>query len=457
MAAPYVCRKPGLALIAKHIRESTAMPLNAIEQYLLELINRGRLDPAAEAARYGVALNAGLAAGTIDASAKQVLAPNAQLETAATGHSSWMLAHDIFDHTETNGSTPGNRATQQGYIWGMVGENIALLGTSASTIDLADAIEGHHAGLYRSEHHRTNTMNEDYREIGLSQEQGDFTFQGQGTYTASMLTELFGRSGNTHFLTGVAYTDRDADKFYSIGEGRGDLQLRAGGIIGQSSAAGGYAMELDPARNLAVTGTIGDRSFGLTVDLSQGNVKLDVVGLDLLLTSGSVDLDYGIHDVRLLGVDDLDASGTASANRLSGNKGDNLLTGLAGNDSLSGGSGADRLNGGADNDLLIGGTGNDRLTASAGYDRMWGGAGADDFVFSGNFSREVIRDFSVQGGDDLLLNNSLWTGQLTAAQVVARFADVVRGDVLFDFGHGETILLDGVGSLTGLAATISIF
>jgi serralysin len=433
------------------------MPLNAIEQYLLELINRGRLDPAVEAARYGVSLNAGLAAGTIDTSAKQVLAPNAQLETAATGHSSWMLAHDIFDHTETNGSTPGNRATQQGYVWGMVGENIAMLGTSASTIDLAEAIEGHHAGLYRSEHHRVNTMNEDYREIGLSQEQGDFTYQGQGTFTSSMLTELFGRSGNTHFLTGVAYTDRDGDKFYSIGEGRGDLQLRAAGVIGQSSTAGGYAMELAPARNLDVTGTIGDRSFGLAVDLSHGNVKLDVVGLNLLLTSGSVDLDYGIHNVRLLGVDDLNATGTASANILSGNKGDNMLAGLAGNDSLSGGAGADRLNGGAGDDLLTGGAGNDRLTASAGYDRMWGGDGADDFVFSGNFSREVIRDFSVRGGDDLLLNDSLWSGHLSAAQVVARFADVVRGDVIFNFGHGETVLLDGVGSLAGLAGAISIF
>jgi serralysin len=433
------------------------MPLNAIEQYLLELINRGRLDPSAEAARYGVSLNAGLAAGTIDASAKQVLAPNAQLETAATGHSSWMLTHDIFDHTETNGSTPGNRATQQGYVWGMVGENIAMLGTSASTIDLAEAIEGHHAGLYRSEHHRMNTMNEDYREIGLAQEQGDFTYQGQGTFTSSMLTELFGRSGGQYFLTGVAYTDRDGDKFYSIGEGRGDLQLRADGVTGQSSSAGGYAMELDAASHLAVTGTVGDRSFGLQVDLSHGNVKLDVVGLDLLLTSGSVDLGYGIHNVRLLGVDDLDATGTASANIMSGNKGDNMLSGRAGDDRLTGGAGADHLNGGANNDMLMAGTGNDRLTASAGYDRMWGGDGADDFVFSGNFSREVIRDFSVRGGDDLLLNDALWSDHLSAAQVVARFAHVVRGDVLFDFGHGETILLDGVGSLSGLAGTISIF
>ena len=34
------------------------------EQYLVELINRGRANPAAEASRYGIDLNEGLAAGT---------------------------------------------------------------------------------------------------------------------------------------------------------------------------------------------------------------------------------------------------------------------------------------------------------------------------------------------------------------------------------------------------------
>jgi serralysin len=433
------------------------MPLNAIEQYLLELINRGRLDPAAEAARYGVALNAGLSSGTIDATAKQVLASSSQLETAATAHSSWMLNNDVFSHTGASGTSPGARATSQGYVWGMVGENIATLGTSASTINLADAIESHHSGLYRSEHHRVNTMNEGFREIGLAQEQGMFTYSGQGTYTSSMLTELFGRSGSQYFLTGVAYSDRDGDSFYSIGEGRGDLVLRADGVTGRSSAAGGFALELDADRTLAVTGTVGGKSFGLSVDLSDGNVKLDVVGTSWLLASGNVDLGYGMQNVRLLGVDGLDATGSAAANHLLGNKGGNVLIGLGGGDHLAGGAGADRLNGGTGDDNLTGGTGNDRLTGAAGWDRLWGGDGADDFVAGGNFGHDVIRDFSTREGDDLWLNNTLWSGTLTANQVVNRYADVVRGDVVFDFGHGEVIVLDGVGSLSGIAAAIEIF
>ena len=42
------------------------MTLSAAEQYLLELINRARLNPAAEAARYGIDLNAGLRLKALD-------------------------------------------------------------------------------------------------------------------------------------------------------------------------------------------------------------------------------------------------------------------------------------------------------------------------------------------------------------------------------------------------------
>ena len=91
------------------------MGLSAAEQYLLELINRARLDPQAEANRYGVGLNSGLQSGTIDTQAKQVLAPNAQLEAAALGHSNWMLDADTFSHTGSGGSSPGARMTAAGY------------------------------------------------------------------------------------------------------------------------------------------------------------------------------------------------------------------------------------------------------------------------------------------------------------------------------------------------------
>src|ERR1700712_5544630 len=87
---------------------SAGYPTN-LEQYLVELINRGRANPAAEAARYNVALNEGLAAGTISTPAKQPLAINPFLTDGARGHGQWMLAHNTFSHTGANGSNPGAR------------------------------------------------------------------------------------------------------------------------------------------------------------------------------------------------------------------------------------------------------------------------------------------------------------------------------------------------------------
>src|SRR5437764_1681142 len=77
------------------------------EQYLVELINRGRANPTAEAARYSIDLNEGLAAGTISTAAKEPLAINPYLTSAAHGHSQWMIDTDTFSHTGLNGTDPG--------------------------------------------------------------------------------------------------------------------------------------------------------------------------------------------------------------------------------------------------------------------------------------------------------------------------------------------------------------
>ncbi len=98
------------------------------DQYLLELVNRARLDPLAEAARYGIDLNQGLSSGTISAAAKQPLAGNTDLAQASEAHSEWMLAANTFSHYGPGGSTPGDRMGDAGYdftgswTWG---ENIS--------------------------------------------------------------------------------------------------------------------------------------------------------------------------------------------------------------------------------------------------------------------------------------------------------------------------------------------
>ena len=230
------------------------MPLTAPEQLILELINRARLDPLGEAKRDGIDLNQGLTAGTLGAQVREVLAPDAALATAADRHSLWMLDTDTFSHTGANGSTPVQRVQAAGYAltgaW-KCGENIAANGsTGAISLD-AIAAQQHH-DLFLSPLHRENILDDVYRQIGVGQVAGAFTDATGTTFNAAMLTEDFARAGTPVFVTGVAYADRDANHFYSIGEGRAGVVLSANGASTGTESAGGYAL----ARSAAAAATV---------------------------------------------------------------------------------------------------------------------------------------------------------------------------------------------------------
>ena len=409
------------------------MTLSSAEQYLLELINRARLDPAAEAARYGIALNAGLSAGSISTAAKQVLAPSAQLEQAAVLHSQWMLDNDVFSHTGAGGSTPGSRMTAQGYTWFAVAENIGY-NSSSGSVTVEGSIANLYEGLFRSEGHRVNTLNGTYSEVGVGAEAG--IYQGRN---AAMLTEDFGARNTGHVLTGVAYADANHDRFYGMGEGTADVVFAIAATSASTAPAGGYGLAAGNGSAVAVTGHQGARNFSLVVDMRPGNVKLDLVNGDTFYSSGSVTLGSGVNDLVLLGVAPLDGTGSAAANQLTGNKGANTLTGLGGADRIIGGGGADVVHGGTGNDVLK------------------GGAGSDSFVFQTLGGQDRVQDFNART-DALLLDDALWAGQdLTAAQVVTQFAQLGSGEVLIEFAGGVQIELNGVTTLAGLAAAIEIF
>lgn len=449
------------------------MALSAAEQYLLELINRARLDPAGEAARFGISLNAGLPAGQLTAQSRQVLAPNQMLEQAAIGHSQWMLAADVFSHTGSGGSTPTSRAAQQGYYATSIGENLTWRGDTRG-INLEAIIGVQHQDFFLSAGHRSNMLYERYREAGVAQEGGLFS-SGGNTFDASIVTALFGTSGAKVMLTGVSYTDTNRDGFYSIGEGRAGVSFTAQNVTGSTAAAGGYALALTAVTGVRVQGLAGTVPFAFSIGMAVGNVKLDVVDGNTLLSSGNIGLISGIDNMRLLGGVALQATGNAAANVMTGNAAANTLTGMAGadrlagaagadyllgclgNDTLSGDAGADRLLGLADNDVLDGGAGADRLDGGAGADILTGGADRDSFVFLDNFGVDRVTDFSAAARETLIFDDALWTGAtLTAAQVVAQYATVVAGTVQFAFSPVEVVVLAGVTSTTGLEAFVQI-
>lgn len=252
----------------------------AYEQLMLELVNRTRADPAAEAARLEMGLNDGLPAGTISTAAKEPLAFHPQLIAAGRTHSQWMLNEDIFDHTGAGGSDAGERMIDAGYVFSSPyswGENISWGGWTGALDPLPMTYDLHN-GLFRSAGHRKNICGTGFRQLGIGILEG--TFQG---YNALMATQNFAASGAyPHpWLLGVVFRDKDKDGAYDVGEGVSGVTvaLADGSWEAVTSGSGGYAMPCAGSGTLDVTftGTALDSSVTRTIRRAGVNVKLDLV------------------------------------------------------------------------------------------------------------------------------------------------------------------------------------
>lgn len=250
---------------------------------MLELINRARANPGAEAARLGLDLNEGLPPGTIADTPKPPLAFHALLIQSARAHSQWMIDTDVFDHIGLNGSDPWDRMTAAGYQfkggW-QWGENIAWKGTTGAP-NLTQFTAANHDGLFRSPPHRENLMEAGFDEIGLGVLQGGFTVAAT-TYNAVMVTQNFARSGGTPgpLLLGVVYRDSNGNAFYDVGEGLAGVTVRpaSGTYYAVTSTSGGYAIPLSATAGplqVTISGGALPSPVTKTIALSTQNVKLD--------------------------------------------------------------------------------------------------------------------------------------------------------------------------------------
>ena len=249
------------------------------EQYFLELVNRARANPLAEAGRYGDDLNAGLAPGTLTAAPKQPLAFDLNLIKAARLHSDWMLQTDVFSHTGIGGSTAGERmemagyAFDQPYVWA---ENIVWQG-STGAIDLLASVIAEHEALFQSPGHRINLLNPVLEQAGIGLSEGIFSAQGTA-FNALMGTQNFTATARGPYLTGVVMDDHNSNGFYDIGEGIGNVSILATGQAGSfattSWGAGGYTLEL-PVGVYDVTFSKADIQQSAVVSIGADNVKFD--------------------------------------------------------------------------------------------------------------------------------------------------------------------------------------
>jgi len=272
----------------------TAPTMTDSEQYMLELINRARANPTAEAVRLGIGLNDGLAVGTITNDAKQPLAPQQQLITAAGLHSQDMLDRDYFSHTTLGAGTFfSQRVTDAGYIWRSVAENI---GYAAKTVSASQTvyINEIHEGLMKSAGHRVNIMAAASEELGIGAVLGDFRTPGNSaTFEfTEMVTQDFGRRDINPYLTGIVYTDANSDHFYTIGESiRGGtvfaVNVTTRAVFSDTIGVSGAYGFVVPAGEYTLTATVILNGMKQTFQISENLiVGTDNVKVDLETNSG---------------------------------------------------------------------------------------------------------------------------------------------------------------------------
>jgi serralysin len=463
---------------------------SAQEQLMLELINKGRANPTAEAANFQIDLNEGVSTNqTISTTAKQPLAFNLSLVDAARSHSQWMLQNNQFSHTGANGSQPQDRMKAAGYqftgSWAS-GENIAYDGTTGN-LDVNSAIAQEYKDLFvdsgiQGRGHRLNLMNDNYREIGVGIQTGKFTSNNLSLNVA-MTTQDFAKSGTLPFLTGVAYQDSDSNKFYTPGEGLSGLNISLQGTSGNFSTttmgSGGYQIQV-PAGTYTVTFSGGALTSPQQsqVTIASNNVKVDlvedksgnpqVVGGTAITgntgntgtgNTGNTNNNFPIVAVTkpIANAVDLGTSSGQSSSTIIGeyytlsDNSDNIsisnlpstaqgkqILGLSGADTIQGSDSNDTIFGMQGPDYLLGGGGNDSLLGGKGSDLLDGGTG-NDFLRGDNDNDTLL------GGDG---NDLLRGGKGNDSLVGGNGDDQISGDRAQDFltgGLGNDTFIVGGG------------
>ncbi|SLN33342.1 Bifunctional hemolysin/adenylate cyclase precursor [Roseivivax jejudonensis] len=405
-----------------------------LERYMLELIN-------AERARAGL----------------DPLKLEKRLNDAADGHSDWMLDTGTLSHTGAGGSTARERMEDAGFVFSgswRSGENVAYQ-TERGDPGAKDDIARLHELLMDSSGHRANLLNPEFDYIGIGAEVRDgiviVTQNFAKTSAPVTLDTGQGGGGNTGItapepqpvlpepepeapqpqavtpdrsgpdkITGTSGPDKITGT--SVAE---EIRARAGSD--QIDAGGGDDTVYGGAGGDWIYASAGDdeirggRGFD-TVDYlgASGGVRVDLKHEALNTGAAAGDVFVSIAALRGTHYDD-DLRGNNWANRLRAAEGDDALQGRGGDDTLYGDKGVDTLEGGAGSDMLFGG---------------WG---ADRFSFAPGDDRDVVRDFA----DDVdLLDFS--AHRLSSVDAALARADARGGDVVFDFGGGDVVVVENV-------------
>ena len=235
---------------------------SALEQQMLELVNRSRLNPAQEGiildtvnTWYSVAARTqspafftSLRTEFASYPAVAPLAFHPQLLQSARAHSQDMITNHYFAHVNLAGKDPTARAAAAGYTSG-VGENLAGSGASNGDdifqshfdlmVDYNNIDASHPLG------HRYNVLDSSYSEIGIGV---------AGPRSGGMITQDFGAPARSYIL-GAAYQDTNANGRYDAGEGMAGITVtpESGNWFAVTSTSGGFAIPVDSVETVTDT------------------------------------------------------------------------------------------------------------------------------------------------------------------------------------------------------------
>jgi uncharacterized protein YkwD len=302
------------------------------EQLILELVNRLRADPSGEALRlsgagaqsnvlsainyFGVNVSA-FAQQMAAYGAQAPLAWNNDLSEAALYHNQQMITSNEQSHQVQGEANLGQRATNFGYNWQTLGENVFAYSEdmvhahAGFVIDWGYDTEDYNAssvllsdwksrgdGMQDPAGHRQNLLSPNFTEIGIGVTAESNFATKVGPY---VITQDLGRSQQYQAqFVGVVIDDLDGDEFYDIGEGLAGIAITLTGASGTYStstwASGGWQIAAPSGTyRITFTGNALDAPVSRIVTLSTSNVKVDIEVAD----------EHAKHDYNGDGLSDL--------------------------------------------------------------------------------------------------------------------------------------------------------